>query len=307
MNAQVEIESGDRFTFGANWASFLNTLDDDRISAAEGSLREWLGVTDLKGLRFVDVGCGSGLFSLAARRLGARVHSFDFDPQSVGCARVLRDRYFRGDTDWMIDEGSVLDTAFIQSMGTFDVVYSWGVLHHTGAMWQAMANVTALVAEGGKLFIAIYNDVGIASQRWTTVKRIYCKSPSPVQGVMLVTAGAYFLGKRILRRAFNFENPLVLPDFAARKKTRGMTVFHDLKDWVGGYPYEVAKPEGVFDFYKARGFALDRLMTCGAKHACNQFVFRRLASEATSVTDASAFQTVAPFEFGRDGKQPSRR
>src|SRR6478672_9085950 len=103
MNAQVEIESGDRFTFGANWASFLNTLDDDRIAAAEGSLREWLGVTDLKGLRFVDVGCGSGLFSLAARRLGARVHSFDYDPRSVACAFQLKLRHRAGDPSWTIE------------------------------------------------------------------------------------------------------------------------------------------------------------------------------------------------------------
>jgi len=300
MSAKLEIDSGDRFTFGANWASFLNTLDDERIAAAEQSLREWLGVTNLRGQRFVDVGCGSGLFSLAAKRLGARVHSFDYDPQSVGCARVLRDRYFPGDTDWMIDEGSVLDTAFVQSLGTFDVVYSWGVLHHTGAMWQALANVTALVGDRGKLFISIYNDLGKSSQRWTTIKRLYCKSPAPVQGIMLVTSGAYFLVKRILRRAFLFQNPLVLPDFAARKRTRGMTVFHDLRDWVGGYPYEVATPEAVFDFYRSRGFMLDRLMTCGPKHACNQFVFQRLASDQERQVDASADRTSSTFDAARE-------
>src|SRR6478672_8562065 len=143
MNAQVEIESGDRFTFGANWASFLNTLDDDRIAAAEGSLREWLGVTDLKGLRFVDVGCGSGLFSLAASRLGARVHSFDYDKASVASTQELKRRYCPLNTEWSISTGSALDRNYLQSLGKFDVVYSWGVLHHTGAMWQAMENVHA--------------------------------------------------------------------------------------------------------------------------------------------------------------------
>ena len=279
MNAQTEIDSGQRFKFGANWASFLNSLDDERVLAAETSLREMLGVADLQGKRFVDVGCGSGLFSLAARRLGAHVESFDFDPQSVACARTLRERYFQGDTEWGINEGSVLDPAFLATLGTFDVVYSWGVLHHTGAMWQAMANITPLVADGGMLFVSIYNDLGESSQRWTSIKRLYCKSPAPVQGVMLVTAGAYFLVKRVLRRAINFQNPLTPPDFVTRKRTRGMSPMHDLKDWVGGYPYEVAKPEGVFDFYRVRGFMLDRLMTCGPKHACNQFVFRKLPSE----------------------------
>src|SRR5271154_68122 len=98
--SQQEIAAGERFAFGENWRRFLSVLDESRVASAEDSLRSMLEVSDLRGKTFVDVGCGSGLFSLAARRLGARVHSFDYDPQSVACALELRQRYFPGDPDW---------------------------------------------------------------------------------------------------------------------------------------------------------------------------------------------------------------
>src|SRR6267154_2465372 len=165
-NAQREIEKGKRFPFGANWHRFLAVLNDDRIQEATASLKLMLGVQSLVGRSFLDAGSGSGLFSLAARRLGARVHSFDFDPQSVACTRLLRDQFFPGDADWKIDQGSVLDAGYVARLGRFDVVYSWGVLHHTGAMWAALKNVATVVAPGGLLFISIYNDQDYKSRRW---------------------------------------------------------------------------------------------------------------------------------------------
>src|SRR5438128_7073825 len=124
-----EIARGERFEFGRNWSRFLATLADTRIADAEDSLRKMLETEDLRGKRFLDIGSGSGLFSLAARRLGARVHSFDYDPRSVACTSELKRRYFNGDDRWKVEEGSALDAVYVKSLGTFDVVYSWGVLH----------------------------------------------------------------------------------------------------------------------------------------------------------------------------------
>src|SRR5579872_985738 len=152
-----EVARGTRFQFGANWLRFLTTLDDSRVAIAETSLCDRLEVSDLKAKRFLDVGSGSGLFSLAARRLGAQVVSFDFDPQSVASTSELKRRYFPDDADWQICEGSVLDRAFLKTLGAFDVVYSWGVLHHTGQMWTAIRNAIERVNAGGTLFLAIYN------------------------------------------------------------------------------------------------------------------------------------------------------
>jgi 2-polyprenyl-6-hydroxyphenyl methylase/3-demethylubiquinone-9 3-methyltransferase len=144
-----DIRQGQRFAFGANWARFLSVLDETRIMEAEQSLRTMLGTSDLSGKRFLDIGSGSGLFSLAARRLGAKVHSFDYDPESVACTAELKRRYFPADADWQVEQGSALDGDYLARLGHFDVVYSWGVLHHTGALWLGIEHALQRVAGGG--------------------------------------------------------------------------------------------------------------------------------------------------------------
>jgi SAM-dependent methyltransferase len=271
-----EIAAGERFAFGENWRRFLSVLDDSRIRKAEDSLRQMLQVQDLTGKSFLDIGSGSGLFSLAAHRLGARVESFDYDPQSVSCALELRRRYFSGDTQWNIAEGSALDTAYLSSLGRFDVVYSWGVLHHTGAMWQALANAATLVAPAGKLFIAIYNDQGKISDRWRAVKRTYNRLPKGCRFLVTIPALVHLNWRAACKDLLKLR-PFYTWRLAGRQ--RGMSAWWDLIDWVGGYPFEVAKPEAIFDFYLRRGFSLTRLVTCGGSLGCNEFVFARTDAE----------------------------
>jgi 2-polyprenyl-3-methyl-5-hydroxy-6-metoxy-1,4-benzoquinol methylase len=269
----VEIAQGERFGFGENWTRFLAVLDDARISRAEASLKQMLEVDSLDGKRFLDIGSGSGLFSLAARRLGARVHSFDYDPQSVACTTELKRRYFPGDDGWTIEEGSVLDADYLRSLGTFDVVYSWGVLHHTGQMWRALENAQLPVAPRGKLFIAIYNDMGSQSARWKWIKRTYNGLPRILKTPFTIIVIAPAEAKAILRSLLTLRPLEYVRSWTRYDENRGMNRWRDIVDWVGGHPYEVARPEEIFDFYRARGFTLLKLKCGGVGLGCNEFVF----------------------------------
>jgi 2-polyprenyl-6-hydroxyphenyl methylase/3-demethylubiquinone-9 3-methyltransferase len=265
-----QLARDERFEFGQNWQRFLKVVDKDRIAEAERSLKEMLDVEDLNGKSFLDVGSGSGLFSLAARRLGAKVHSFDYDRQSVACTAELKRQFCIGDANWIVEEGSVLDDVYMNTLNRFDIVYSWGVLHHTGNMKHALENVGLPVANRGKLCLAIYNDQGFKSQVWRMVKRFYCSS---VIG-KLVTIGIffpYFFVCGFSADLFRIRNPL--RRYKEYKRKRGMSVLTDWLDWLGGYPFEVAKPEQIFEFFNEKGYRLERLRAYGGGLGNNEYVF----------------------------------
>jgi 2-polyprenyl-3-methyl-5-hydroxy-6-metoxy-1,4-benzoquinol methylase len=273
--AESEIRTGNRFEFGANWARFLGLVDERRIAAAEASLKAMLGVDSFHGESFLDIGCGSGLFSLAARRLGARVHSFDFDPQSVACARELKDRYLPHDEHWHIEQGSVLDREYLARLGHFDIVYSWGVLHHTGAMWTAIENAIGCTArENGTLLIAIYNDQGWKSHAWWFVKRLYNVLPRFARGALVAAVVAVTSCIGAVKRALKASHAAGAEPTRGGARVRGMDVKRDWLDWIGGFPYEFASLATIESFLRARGFSPDRVRpTVG--WGCNEICARR--------------------------------
>ena len=270
-----EVSSGSRFRFGRNWARFLRRLNDARIVEAEKNLNQFLGEGSLADKTFLDIGSGSGLSSLAARRLGATVLSFDFDTQSVACTEELRRRYRPGDGSWTIEQGSVLDQGYLACLGQFDIVYSWGVLHHTGAMWQAMENVKPLVKPGGRLFIAIYNDCGEVSRSWLRRKRRYNALPRPLRPLYAMCVWMPQEFRSLFGYVRSGELRIYIAELMSPTGNRGMSWMHDVIDWVGGYPYECASVEAITGFYRRDGFDPIKIRA-NSSYGCHQIVFGRL-------------------------------
>jgi len=268
-----------RFQFGANWKSFLRTLDDVRIETARRSLAELLRLDipsndkPLAGRTFLDIGCGSGLFSLVAYRMGADVVSIDFDRDSVCCTEELRSLEQVDKTSWIVRQGSVLDAAMMEELGHFDIVYSWGVLHHTGQMDRAIRLASQRVGNGGCFAIAIYHDQGSSSRRWLRIKQTYHRLPKALRPFWVAAVASVYETKFALARLARGRNPLPFSDWKAKKDDRGMSAWHDWVDWVGGLPFEVAKPEAIILPLVDQGFTLVNLRTVGNGWGCNEYVF----------------------------------
>jgi 2-polyprenyl-3-methyl-5-hydroxy-6-metoxy-1,4-benzoquinol methylase len=269
-----EVRAGHRFRFGANWTRFLRHLNDARIAEAETNLKEFLGEELHSGKSFLDIGSGSGLSSLAARRLGATVTSFDFDTQSVACTAELRRRYLEDDSSWTVEQGSILDKGYLGGLGQFDIVYSWGVLHHTGAMWQAMENVKPLVKPRGLLFIAIYNDCGEISRIWHRRKRRYNGLPRLLRPLYVLYVWAPIELRMMLGYSYSGRLKAYISELTSPSSKRGMSRFHDIVDWVGGYPYEYASVDAITNFYERDGFETVKV-NANSSYGCHQIVFRR--------------------------------
>ena len=271
----AEVTRGERFQFGTNWAKFINSVTDEKIAMAERSLQTALANERLDGKSFLDVGSGSGLFSLAARRLGAKVHSFDYDSTSVACTSELKRRYCSGDVNWIIEQGSVLDEMYLRTLGTFDIVYSWGVLHHTGEMWKALDNVKCLAKLGGQLYIAIYNDMGPVADRWRRIKRTYNRLPSLLRLPFAVFIMCITESRSLAYCARHLKFKEYVRGWTEYDGLRGMNKWYDYIDWIGGYPYECTTMESLVDCFSKDGFKVEWSLSRAMGTGCNEVVFRR--------------------------------
>jgi len=232
------------FSFGKNWQKFVErNFSDERVEISRAHLLDFLGLSDLQGKYFLDIGCGSGIHSLAAIRSGAkRVVGIDVDPFSVETSKRIRE--MSGATGaWEVLHGSILDDAFVAKVESADIVYSWGVLHHTGNLWTAIRNAASLVGEGGLFYIAIYEKTE-KSDCWIALKKKYNRaSPLRKRAMELSYVYRHFFADRGPR--YVLESIRYMKDY---RKIRGMEFWTDIRDWLGGWPYEPATPTEMTDF-----------------------------------------------------------
>jgi SAM-dependent methyltransferase len=229
------LEADSHFAFGKNWVSYSKLVTDARVEEAVAGLRRLAG-GDLSGARFLDIGCGSGLHSLAALRLGAaEVVAVDIDADSVATTRALLETHASGQR-WSVTKRSVFDPE-IGSLGTFDVVYSWGVLHHTGDMYRALRAAAALVAPQGQFIFALYRRTRLC-WFWRWEKRWYARASQAAQArARAIFVGLFRIVFPIANRGSSFSSYV-----AGYGQDRGMDFYHDVHDWLGGWPYESISP-----------------------------------------------------------------
>jgi 2-polyprenyl-6-hydroxyphenyl methylase/3-demethylubiquinone-9 3-methyltransferase len=253
------------FSFGKNWKDYLSTIDEQVLEVARNDIEEWIGTPQIRGKKVVDVGSGSGLSSLCFHNASpAELVSFDYDEHSVEATKSLRNR--AGDArKWKIIRGSILDKAFLDQLGLFDVVYSWGVLHHTGRIWAAIENAQKLCKVGGLTLISIYQAGDLYRRHLALKKNFNNQSSSEKQ-------------KMIEQHALERYPGLTVSDAVNRMKSnvvrRGMNEYNDLVDWLGGLPYEVAYPSEVISRFLSQGFLPIRVLEEG-QGGCNVYLFRK--------------------------------
>jgi SAM-dependent methyltransferase len=268
-NTEAANRSGEHvsFSFGANWRKFLENVDERQLVQAEASVSESFGDAEFSGKRFVDVGSGSGIFSLAALRLGAaEIHSIDFDPNSVGCTAELKRRY--GDERWTVERGSILDKAFVARVEPADLLYSWGVLHHTGGLWEALENALRLLKPGGLACIALYVEPSHVSVHMA-LKRTYNRLPRALRPALSALYAGAWLGKATL----SGRSPVAhVRNYG--KASRGMRFWRDVEDWLGGLPCEFADEREMRAFVEPRGFEVVEVKV-GKPGANGEYLLRR--------------------------------
>lgn len=272
-----------RFGFGRNWHGFVKkNFTQQRVDVSKARILGFTGRKDLKGLDFLDIGCGSGLHSLAAFQSGAeKIHSFDYDPNSVAATKLLWEKAGRP-ANWVIEQGDALDKTYIAKLGKWNFVYSWGVLHHTGKMWEAVRNAQSTVSDGGQFYIALYAlDPQPEWKMWLDVKQKYVK-------------GGWWTHRQLewwyIWNYYLYKDWKKLPSFIDRVLThkfqRGMDLFADLRDWLGGWPMEFAGDQETVDLMeKECGFKLTNAST---GEACSEFLFLKSGTPNT-ITDIKAF------------------
>lgn len=252
------------FNFGENWDQYSEkVLSKESLDSAILSIQSLLQIENLDNKSFLDVGCGSGLFSVAAQKLNAsKVVGIDINPICVDISLINSEMYAPYSSMSFI-QGSALDNAFLNQLGEFDIVYAWGSLHHTGSMWDSISSISQRINPNGMFVLSIYNK-HFTSPIWRLIKRVYNTSPNIGKKIMVYIFGVIIFGAKFVMTG---NHPF--------KKERGMDFWYDVIDWVGGYPYEYANPQELINFLNNLDYRLVNYVPAEVPTGCNEFVFKR--------------------------------
>lgn len=290
MNDKIQEQNrpdAKRFEFGQNWTRFVKkNFKQERCDIAMEKILKFSGRKDMKGLEVIDVGCGSGLHSLGMFQAGAdKIHSLDYDQNSVNATRILHD-YAKKPPNWTIERGDALDKPYLESLGKWDFVYSWGVLHHTGSMWEAIKNVADMAKPDGYFYIALYSsdaDFQPSKEFWLEIKQKYVHGSWLKKKYMVLWYVWRFAMQKDIRRL-----PEVINRVISYRFNRGMNYFADIRDWLGGWPMEYAGDQETTDLMEQEfGY---KLINVDTGQACSEFLFQRTGTptEKTIVVDMIA-------------------
>ena len=169
-NNLEDLES--HFEFGSNWNDFSSLVTKSNLNNAKLSFKK-LGLHKLiKNKSFLDIGCGSGLNLITSLEFGVKkVCGIDIDPDCIKTSKKLLSK-FSNKKNWDVYNLSIFDKK-IEKFQKFDVVYSWGVLHHTGDMYKAIDKSMKLVKYDGYLCLALYQKTPFCSFLENRKKVIY--------------------------------------------------------------------------------------------------------------------------------------
>ena len=263
-----------RYDFGRNWNDFSQNISEEQIEYAENAIKNLIPV--IKGKTVIDIGCGSGLHALAFLRLGAKsITCIDYDENSIKTTSILLKRFYKNKKKYVVKQMDILSSDYLKNLSPnkFDIVYSWGVLHHTGQMFKAIDNTCNLVSENGHLAIALYIKTKFC-RFWSFEKRLY----SSLNYLRLFIKIPFFV---LLLTAYVFKKRhmpwTVLKNY---KIERGMSFYYDIDDWLGGYPYESVSHKEIISFLSKKNFLCFKHFNTHNRFGlfgsgCGQWIFKR--------------------------------
>jgi SAM-dependent methyltransferase len=252
-----DLKLDNHFNFGDNWRRLVKVISEDKLKYAIQDIQSFMAPESISGKSFLDIGCGSGLHAVAAWRLGAReVTTVDLDPKSLKHVQQLKKVFNIPDSfPWTHYVGNIASLEGLDNVSLSDVVYSWGVLHHTGDMWSSINNASSFVKTNGYFYIMIYRDAYLAPF-WKYLKKAYTFGPSFLR---LILRGFFVSLFFMLLLAKHRSISKVKQRIRDYDRNRGMSWYIDIVDWIGGYPFEWASASQVCDYLASSGFKLQKI------------------------------------------------